>query len=869
MGISARRLRTMTPRGPVDQAVLLEQVSWIRRLARELVADRELAEDLVQETCVVALEQAPRETTKLRAWLAEVLRNLLRQHARGQGRRSAREARAARPEALEPTDELVARVLLQRELVNAVLALNEPYRSTVLLRFFEELPPREIARRTGVPLATVQSRLQRALAQLRERLDAERPAWAGLLLAWAREPFGPPTLLSVLMKTQVALVAGVAALAATAIVWWSASPAGGRERGPEPTPSAALAPPVEPFVSGGTGAEPAPAEREAVAASAPRPLAAPSSAAPAVEAAPWPVRLRVLDADAQPMSGVAVRSEGDETVLGTSGLGGWCVFQTRAERLTLVAADPRWVTVHEGSPARSSSVDPVLVLAPALELAGVVHDELGRPLAGAGVSFALPSGFRTRFTEVLEATRMLGWRTRADETGAFRFERVPAVAGAELSAVLSGYERGVLEAPPVSARDLEFVLARPKLPLAGTLRGRVFAPDGAPVPDARVGLGLASVVSDERGAFELDLKRAVTTDTLVALKAGFLPARMERPTEPSAGSTGWPDEVTLTLPGPALAIRGVVLDHDGKPVAGARLWPHDPTPSAPIGQMPTFFEPQMAGAQVPTSALESVADLPDEDGDNFYDHYTNNQSPTPLWSCVTSDAGGRFELPGLDQRRYKLDVAAAESLEIFTSDSLAAGDGQAVIRLPAPDLWERVEGRVVAESGEPVADVEVRLWRPMVDVRARVFGGQSQVVVLQNGAQVTTDAEGRFHLERVPKAGAQVSVRGDSIVPLSLAVTGATLEIPVEVRCHMEVVLRALGKFDSIEVADGEGQRLDILVLTEGSVNAWSGVALTDGKSGVISVSSRARELRLFKGKTLVETRPLDLVPGDVNRIEL
>jgi len=134
----------MTPSlpGSLDQALLLEQVSWMRRLARALVADQELAEDLVQETCLVALERAPRESGKLRAWLAEVLRNALRQHARSQGRRLARETSAARAEALEPTDQLVARVLLQRELVNAVLELDEPYRSTLLMRFFQELPPR-------------------------------------------------------------------------------------------------------------------------------------------------------------------------------------------------------------------------------------------------------------------------------------------------------------------------------------------------------------------------------------------------------------------------------------------------------------------------------------------------------------------------------------------------------------------------------------------------------------------------------------------------------------------------------------------------------------------------------------------------------
>ena len=40
------------------------------------------------------------------------------------------------------------------ELVAAVLDLNEPYRSTLLLRFFEELSAEQIAQRIGVPAST-------------------------------------------------------------------------------------------------------------------------------------------------------------------------------------------------------------------------------------------------------------------------------------------------------------------------------------------------------------------------------------------------------------------------------------------------------------------------------------------------------------------------------------------------------------------------------------------------------------------------------------------------------------------------------------------------------------------------------------------
>ena len=70
-------------------------------------------------------------------------------------------------------------------------------------------------------------------------------------------------------------------------------------------------------------------------------------------------------------------------------------------------------------------------------------------------------------------------------------------------------------------------------------------------------------------------------------------------------------------------------------------------------------------------------------------------------------------------------------------------------------------------------------------------------------------------------------------------------------------------------VADEHGQGLDLMVLTEGSTKAWTDVELVNGRSGVLSVSSRARPLRLYKDGALQGTMALDPTPGDVNRIEL
>src|SRR4029077_6361026 len=87
------------------------------------------------------------------------------------------------------TDEIVGRGARRARVVGAVLALDEPYRAVVLLRFFEHLPPRAVARRLQVPVETARTRLKRALAQLRARLDrhsrGDRAAWCALLLPYA------------------------------------------------------------------------------------------------------------------------------------------------------------------------------------------------------------------------------------------------------------------------------------------------------------------------------------------------------------------------------------------------------------------------------------------------------------------------------------------------------------------------------------------------------------------------------------------------------------------------------------------------------------------------------------------------------------
>ncbi len=183
---------------PLDR--LLAERTWVAALARRLVRDPAAADDAVQDVYLAALRSPPAEPS--RGWLATVLRNAVRMRARGESRRDSRELAAAAGEAdraAPSSHEIVARAEEHRRVVDAVLALEEPYRTTVLLRFFDDLPPADVARRTGVPLETARARIRRAQDLLRVKLDAlhggDGVAWKAALVPLAFHDLSLPASL--------------------------------------------------------------------------------------------------------------------------------------------------------------------------------------------------------------------------------------------------------------------------------------------------------------------------------------------------------------------------------------------------------------------------------------------------------------------------------------------------------------------------------------------------------------------------------------------------------------------------------------------------------------------------------------------------
>ena len=194
---------------------LLRHADWLGGLARALTGSDADADDAVQEALTRATTSGARPNGPARPWLAGILRNVIGGSARSRVASDRRERAAARPEARRSASDEVALLERQRILLGHVEALPLAQRRTVIARYFDGRPPRAIAREENIATAAVHSRLRRALATLRERLDAEfgdRETWAGWIAPVAALGAEAPRSLTVkIAAAALVLFAGVGA----------------------------------------------------------------------------------------------------------------------------------------------------------------------------------------------------------------------------------------------------------------------------------------------------------------------------------------------------------------------------------------------------------------------------------------------------------------------------------------------------------------------------------------------------------------------------------------------------------------------------------------------------------------------------------
>jgi RNA polymerase sigma-70 factor (ECF subfamily) len=260
------------------------------------VRDPATADDLVQDTWCAALRTPPVNVANERGWLAALLSNLVRARARNEGARERREHAVASGESIEGPDDLVERAEAQRHLLGHVLALDEPYRTTLLARYVEGRAGPEIARREGVNESTVRTRLQRAHERLRERLKREHRdgglmALAPLLggafepsvhVAWATAVKSATAATGVVIVSTTSKVLLAAGLVVCAWLAWDR--AVDHEPAPPPLSSEVAATvPLEPTESASSEREPVVPQRESIETAPVAPKSVPKAVAPVVK----------------------------------------------------------------------------------------------------------------------------------------------------------------------------------------------------------------------------------------------------------------------------------------------------------------------------------------------------------------------------------------------------------------------------------------------------------------------------------------------------------------------------------------------------------------------------------------------------------
>lgn len=873
---------------------LLAHDEFVRALARALVRDPHRADDLAQQTWLRAVRAGVARIESLgdgigrRGWFAAVARRIRMDDARGDARRARRERLVAVPDAVVPSpEELLRREASRRTVVDAVLRLDPIYRDVVVLRWFEGLPPRVIARRLGISIEAVRTRLKRALAQLRSRLDADfgtRSAWTAVVAPFAAlDPGGlvPPILGGVLMKSKLAILAVGAAVAVSIVCWtWQDAPIESRTVTTSET---------------AVDASPADPRADPSAVGLDEPLREESETEPADELVVddgedrprATLRGVVLDAEGRPVPLIEVAAiSGDlpswnaaDCVRTTADGFGRFEFKAAALPAWIAARDERRALTTIESPRVLPSVardarelaDLVVRVERARTLVVRVEDSRGHPLEGAGVivsswtagsdqhSTSRPGVNRSTPPFQSEATAIDG---RATFTLAPRGELL----------VTARRMGGTYDTARVGADANEVTL---RLPDATGLTVRVVDVSGRPIHGAEClapGLISSWTSTDERGEIVVTSAQPSIVAAPIVRARGY--AVTLGPTiDPRAGAT------TIVTLERERVIRGQLVDAHGEPLVGARVTVRGDRKDVPWRGSRRTLE-QRADLHASTTSRAGTFEFAGLYRGTFVVEAWLDDDATPAAFCVVGPevtetelrVGSRHALEvvvtgtvvdartGAPVVACRVSALAVEDRFAQSLRSAPAQNGAFELRALRPGayrlavlapgyaplvtdatLYEAGEHRI-APTLEPVSSLRLRIvdaderpvanaWIALTDRTGAPLYGRSESTRSSNAT--TTDTEGNASFDAVRDVPARIHLEHEFLVePLELDVPVPDAQGLAIVRLPVELTepRRTL----TIDVRDATGAAFDGMFVIDvfdaaGRPRlAWSGATFDD-----------------------------------------
>lgn len=168
------------PHASIDWAKALESHrSWLATVIRARLADRQAAEDVLQEVALAAIAQSSRPTdpAKVAPWLYRIaLRKVINHHRATGRRRRLLDGAIASGRVKEHSSEPGPGdwLLKSENLANVAKVLQDlspQDRQILLLKYTEGWGYQELAEHLGISIKTVEYRLLRARKALRRRLS--------------------------------------------------------------------------------------------------------------------------------------------------------------------------------------------------------------------------------------------------------------------------------------------------------------------------------------------------------------------------------------------------------------------------------------------------------------------------------------------------------------------------------------------------------------------------------------------------------------------------------------------------------------------------------------------------------------------------
>ena len=763
----------MAPEESVRPEELLAHAGWMRALAGALLADPDAADDVVQQAWVAAWRRPPSTDQPLERWLARVVRNFASKRRRGDARRSEHEARAPSGDPAAGPERTLEQLELQRVLVDAVAQLDEPLRTTLVLRWFEGRTSVEIARLQRVPEGTVRWRLKRGLEELRERLDKRfggREAW-GVVLAPFAAPLDPftaaptsaasvssssaaPAATGVLLMGATVKLAGAALVVCAASVWWmwgepaNDGAAAGPRTGVERASSAAALVDAPAQVQRAELDSPS-ARPEANAAVLQVPAQDAGARVAAPQVSPGTLQARFVDAAGVPWAGVQVECEVHPALYtARSGADGRIALEVqldapKSQRAARLDAHRRGLgslrVVTSISSGETKHLGDV-VLGPGAELSGRVVDARGEPLAGARVGLA-PAALELRDEAGVRRSGHEAFAAHPDVAsgadGRFRFEGV-AAGSWRVWAHSEGLRYAwseVFESVPPRALELpEIVLT--SFEASDRIAGRVLGPEGQPLAGVNVRInyltprvqGSLSRLTGADGRFELIVESdAVYRFIALCPERRFGAAQAE-------GVTPGTLDLVLQLSQPSW------IALDVKAADGSR----------PRGVTVKLLDPQHL----------------------YLPQHLNLEGSDARWYAPTD---GRVSLaaPGF---RFQLGVSAPDFQPVWLGpfEPHAAPSSLEVVLQPLP----RLRGVVRSVDG-PVADALVQPLSPREEGQLELDGFVVRMLRSGIGAAHTV-ADGSFVIEGSGEVWLRVTAEGFApalVGPLRIGASSEPIEI--------------------------------------------------------------------------------------------